>query len=534
MRVLLRFTHGLGDAVQFTIVLRHLQKYRPDWVVDVWSLYGKHSAFVGLCRQTFSDQTADPAHTDYDKIINIDWHECYDEFTNAPSTKAALCLRDVFAIEPDASLFFYKIAVGQNARDAATAYLRAITNAEPANGRWPVVLIHYEGNTSVGNKNLPHDVISRTCDAILEQQYTPVILDWDNRSPLPDNKTVFCPQGGHSLWRGRSTGDAEILAALAAQVSLVVGIDSGPLHVAGATDTPTVGVWTRHHPVHYFDLAKNVLHLVPDNHREFARHDGSFAFFATNYAYQPYTVLLNALPACVISQLTGEAFEHCVNKQFLRQLRSKSFDQAYYAEHKDAGLDYLGFGGWQQNYARWLVAALSWQNKRILDVGCACGAIVRGLGEAGVVTQGVDVNEHMIQLGRRQWPDMAELLRVCDAVNLHLYGDQSWDGIHTAQVAEHWQPDLVPFILRELHRVVKPGGLLFCALDTVELFARQNRQMEYEDPTHVCVKPLTWWHDALRAANWRVASDEYKQRLYDTPGSFLHQYDWDWFIAVRS
>src|SRR5262249_6104373 len=93
--------------------------------------------------------------------------------------------------------------------------------------------------------------------------------------------------------------------------------------------------------------------------------------------------------------------------------------------------------------------------------------ILRGLGEAGAVVQGVDVNEAMIRRGREQWPDMAGLLFVCDAVNLHLFADAPWGAVHTAPVAEHWKPGLVPHILRELGRVVVPGGLLFCCLDVV-------------------------------------------------------------------
>src|SRR6516225_911916 len=54
--VLIRFAHGLGDAVQFTAVLRHIQKHRPEWEVDVTSLRGKHSAFHGLCRRSYHDQ----------------------------------------------------------------------------------------------------------------------------------------------------------------------------------------------------------------------------------------------------------------------------------------------------------------------------------------------------------------------------------------------------------------------------------------------------------------------------------------------
>jgi len=139
----------------------------------------------------------------------------------------------------------------------------------------------------------------------------------------------------------------------------------------------------------------------------------------------------------------------------------------------------------------------------------------------------------MIQLGRQQWPDMAPLMHVCDAVNLHLFGNESWDAIHSAQVAEHWKPELVPFILRELHRIVVPGGLFFCCLDTEELFARQGRRLEDEDPTHVCVKPLSWWHELLETTGWELCGDHVRHRLATHPLSFLGQYDWEWFAARR-
>ena len=220
------------------------------------------------------------------------------------------------------------------------------------------------------------------------------------------------------------------------------------------------------------------------------------------------------------SRLTGEEFESVANKRFLKTLTACAFDERYYEEHKLAGLDYLSFGNWQREYGRWFVESLGLKGKRVLDVGCACGAILRGLGEAGAIVQGVDVSEHMIQLGRQKWPDMATLLFTCDAVNLHLFPDDSWDAIHTAQVAEHWKPELVPFILQEFRRVVRPGGLLFCALDTEELLVRQGRRPETEDPTHYCIRPVSWWHEQLADAGWQVCSSEVEQALRNHPESF--------------
>jgi predicted SAM-dependent methyltransferase len=128
---------------------------------------------------------------------------------------------------------------------------------------------------------------------------------------------------------------------------------------------------------------------------------------------------------------------------------------------------------------------------------------------------------------------MAPLLSVCDAANLHLFADESWDGVHTAQVAEHWDPAAVPQILREFWRVVRPGGLWFCALDTQELFARQGRCEEDEDPTHRCIRPMSWWHSRLTETDWELITPEVEGALRSHPESFLRRYDWDWFVARR-
>lgn len=531
--VLLEFDHGLGDCVQLTVVLQHLQKLRPDWAVDVAGRPDKLSCWQGLCRMV-KPRSDDLDRRGYQEVIRLDWHECRTADGAAPSTKPTRCLREVFGITPQRELCRYQIEVAPAAQQRAGDYLASLCPAGPkSDGRFPVVLIHYEGNTSADRKNLPHELVQDVCQTILDQQHVPVILDWDHRSPLPDGARIHCPAADHPLWQGVGTGDAETLAALIEASTLMIGVDSGPLHVAGATTTPTIGVWTHHHPVHFFDLAENVFHLVPGDHESLVTGPAARDYFATDYRHRAYKQLLVDLPAQVESTLSGADFENLANKRYLGHLRSTAYNDRYYLEHKLAGLDYLSFGEWQQGYGRWLVEALGWKHKKVLDVGCACGAILRGLGEAAAVVQGVDVNEHMIQLGRRKWPDMTPLLHTCDAVNLHLYADEAWDAMHSNQVAEHWKPKLVPLILEELHRVTKPGGLFFCALDTEELFARQGRTMEHEDPTHICIRTMSWWHEQLAANGWEVCEKEDSRQLLDHPDSYLRKYDWDWFLARR-
>jgi ADP-heptose:LPS heptosyltransferase len=299
--LLLKFLHGLGDSVQATIVLQHLTHYHPDWQIDFAALYGKHSAARELCRNVLvidgNNRSIPGAQTAYHRTLTLEWDENREAHADWPSTKPIRCLRQVFQLTPILELCRYKIARSEEADRRARSYLEEICPERRSDGRFPVVLLHYQGNTSCDRKDLTHDHARRICEAVRQAGQIPVILDWDNRSPLIDQKHIFNPDASHALWHNRGTGDAEILAALIEGSSLMIGIDSGPLHVAGATTTPTLGVWTWHHPVHYFDLAPNVLHLVPGNHSSLAFGSAAVEFFEQNYSHAVYNDLATAVIA---------------------------------------------------------------------------------------------------------------------------------------------------------------------------------------------------------------------------------------------
>ncbi|HEY2252690.1 MAG TPA: FkbM family methyltransferase [Planctomycetaceae bacterium] len=306
MNVLITFRHGFGDAIQLRIVLKHLQKYRPHWNVDVVAAVGKHSAFSGLCRKVYILERESPPCCEYGQRFNFDWDECQTAYADSPSTKAEKCLRELFGITPDSELCSYSLPIGEGAREVATKYIENVCKVTPGtNGRYPIVLIHFEGNTSAEHKNIPAHVIARLCDDIIEDGCVPVILDWDYRSPLADGIRIHCPDQTAELWHGTGTGDADSLAALTELSSLMIGIDSGPLHVAGGTSTPTLGVWTHHHPLHYFSHAPNVTHLVPHDHVALIRgnRETGEAYFAAHYRFQTYRDLEDALRVAVRTRL---------------------------------------------------------------------------------------------------------------------------------------------------------------------------------------------------------------------------------------
>lgn len=216
----------------------------------------------------------------------------------------------------------------------------------------------------------------------------------------------------------------------------------------------------------------------------------------------------------------------------LLPVNPQGYGVEYYARTKAEGLDLLSYGTWQERYGRWLVDVFGWRGRHVLDVGCACGSMLRGLLAAGADIDGVDCSEFLVQLGREQWPDLAGRLFIGDAVNLHSIADASYNWLHSCVVAEHWRPELVPFILAELLRVTKPGGGFFCAYESGS-GSTPGVADPAAEPTHICLRPPAWWEAQLLETGWELCSDTWRRALHAHPQSFFGDYHWDWFVARR-
>ncbi len=62
-------------------------------------------------------------------------------------------------------------------------------------------------------------------------------------------------------------------------------------------------------------------------------------------------------------------------------LTATSYDEQYYREHADAGLDYLNHGFWHESYAAMVSEATlqdTYSEPFVVDAGCACGSILKG------------------------------------------------------------------------------------------------------------------------------------------------------------
>jgi ubiquinone/menaquinone biosynthesis C-methylase UbiE len=100
------------------------------------------------------------------------------------------------------------------------------------------------------------------------------------------------------------------------------------------------------------------------------------------------------------------------------------------------------------------------RGERVLDIGCGNARDIARIAACGGHVIGVDISEGMVAAARQEVERMGGneiTLQVGDATRLD-FPDASFDKVLCSEVIEHI-PD-APQALREMHRVLKPGGTL--------------------------------------------------------------------------
>jgi hypothetical protein len=264
--------YGLGDAVQMSAVLRHVAKARPHWQIDLQAEPGRHCVGRGIVARTFEFGSNPDPDKHYDAEVEILLYDTWANWHDRPNTRVSSCLHERFGLGWDPSCARYRVDVSRGAEEMAQTLVRS--------GRF--VAVHYEGDSSPTKKNLTHTQANEICLAIKNLRCEPVILDWRNKSPLPFRRIMTPSQWGR---------DAEMVCAVIAQCEAFVGIDSGPSKCASATETPTLVVWTGHHPAPFHDPAPNTTHLVPAGYHGLEPvccDPGVIEFFEANYNVRQY------------------------------------------------------------------------------------------------------------------------------------------------------------------------------------------------------------------------------------------------------
>ena len=96
------------------------------------------------------------------------------------------------------------------------------------------------------------------------------------------------------------------------------------------------------------------------------------------------------------------------------------------------------------------------RDRDVLEIGCGNGIQLRALAPVNKRCVGVDISATVLD-HNADLPSNVELL-VADACDLSSLADNSFDVAFSSQLIEHIHPDDVPRHLREMARVLRPGG----------------------------------------------------------------------------
>ncbi len=236
-----RFTHGLGDVVH---ACHALQLYaRRGYAVTVQAEPNKLWVWrvAGISTVTGSDF---PEHS-YQYPAGF-WD------ASAPDCEASKIAH--FFEHPVLPRLAAKDVVWRELRDVR---LDARPHVRPEYTDWikrfleglprPIVLLHSKGTTFREQKSLPDGLVVELIVELLRRpdfSGSIVTLDFDSRAATVGHARVR-PVVPH--W---PAVDAERICALFFAADLLVGVDSGPLHLAAMTDIPVLGVFRDIPPNH--------------------------------------------------------------------------------------------------------------------------------------------------------------------------------------------------------------------------------------------------------------------------------------------
>jgi hypothetical protein len=249
--------YGLGDGVQMSAVLRHVHKYRTNWIVDYLAEEGKHQVGRGLVRNTFSYTDPRPS-TYYDAEVQICLYDTWANWSDRPNTRVSSCLHELFGLRWDPECGRYRVEVSQSRKNWAASVVPS-----------SAVAVHSRGDSDKFRKDLTDIQTTEVSKYIRDLGRTPYLL-------------------GRHIPLGY---DAEVNCAIISRCEAFVGIDSGPSKCASATDTPALVVWTGHHPAPFHDPAPNTTHLVPVGYHGLepvCNDPGVIAWFESHYNVRQY------------------------------------------------------------------------------------------------------------------------------------------------------------------------------------------------------------------------------------------------------
>jgi SAM-dependent methyltransferase len=155
---------------------------------------------------------------------------------------------------------------------------------------------------------------------------------------------------------------------------------------------------------------------------------------------------------------------------------------------------------------------------RIVDLGCAAGALTHYLSGCGATVVGVDSEERAIAKAQSLFPELE--FRRADVAELPFPGS-SFDKAVAGDLVEHLDDSTFRAMLGELNRVLVPGGSLSIytpnPLHLIERMKEHNLILA-QNPTHIGLRTSRRLVDTLQSCDFTVDRVEWKASFFPVIG----------------
>ena len=151
---------------------------------------------------------------------------------------------------------------------------------------------------------------------------------------------------------------------------------------------------------------------------------------------------------------------------------------------------------------------------RIVDLGCAAGAITHFLSGLGAETVGVDAEPRAVEKARELFPGLEFV--VADVAALP-FEDASFDKAVAADLVEHLDEDTFRRMLREVQRVLRPGGTFTLYTPNPRHLIERVKARDLvlaQNPTHIGLRDARTLERILREESFCVDRSEWRPSFF--------------------
>ena len=182
----------------------------------------------------------------------------------------------------------------------------------------------------------------------------------------------------------------------------------------------------------------------------------------------------------------------------------QDYDQMVDVYADDADVDPM-----KVSYDRPTVLAMAGdvRGKRVLDAGCATGALSKAFLAQGATVVGIDLNPHLLERARARLGAGVDLHAADLSAPMPFLESSSFDLV-TASLVLHYLADWTT-PLSEFARVLRPGGALVLSTH------HPAQDIAIADP------PAPYFETVLLTDSWRKAGREFTVRFYHRPLSAI-------------